>query len=256
MLSAKVHLGTVNLEPQMERYVWKRRNDGVHVIHLGKTWEKLVLAARIIVAIENPADVVVCATKPYAQRAALKYAHYTGAQAIVGRFTPGTFTNQVQDKFVEPRLLIVADPRIDNEAVRETAYVNIPTIAFANTDSPLRYVDVAIPANNKAPTSLGLLFWLLTREVLRLRGMLPRNSPWEVMPDLFFYRSPEDQEKDDATAAAKTGVPAGEPWVGETATEWVGTTETPSATPAVVPQAATGTANQTWDGASGGAWDS
>jgi len=44
----------------MERYVWKRREaDGLYLIHLGKTWEKLMLAARIIVAIENPNDVVV-----------------------------------------------------------------------------------------------------------------------------------------------------------------------------------------------------
>jgi len=83
MLGAEVHIGTINLDPHMGRYVWKRRNDGVHVINLGKTWEKLTLAARIIVAIENPADVAICATKPYAQRAALKFAHYTGAQAIV-----------------------------------------------------------------------------------------------------------------------------------------------------------------------------
>ena len=28
--------------------------DGIHILNIGKTWEKLVLAARIIVAIENP----------------------------------------------------------------------------------------------------------------------------------------------------------------------------------------------------------
>jgi small subunit ribosomal protein SAe len=37
-------------------YIWKRRADGLYIINLAKTWEKLMLAARIVVAIENPAD--------------------------------------------------------------------------------------------------------------------------------------------------------------------------------------------------------
>jgi hypothetical protein len=46
---------------------------------VGKTWEKIQLAARIIVTIENPSDVIAISARPYAQRAVLKYAHYTGA---------------------------------------------------------------------------------------------------------------------------------------------------------------------------------
>lgn len=72
-----------------------------------------MLAARIIVAIENPADVVVISNRTYGQRAVLKYAQYTGAQYLAGRYTPGTFTNQIQQQFQEPRLLIVTDPRVD-----------------------------------------------------------------------------------------------------------------------------------------------
>ena len=40
---------------------------GVHIINLKKTWEKLLLAARIIVSIENPADVCVISARPYGQ---------------------------------------------------------------------------------------------------------------------------------------------------------------------------------------------
>lgn len=57
MLVATTHLGSENVNFQMEQYVYKRRSDGVHIINLGKTWEKLVLAARAIAAIEHPADV-------------------------------------------------------------------------------------------------------------------------------------------------------------------------------------------------------
>ncbi len=89
MLAASCHLGTKNCDYQMERYVYRRRLDGIYVINLGKTWEKLQLAARIIVAIENPQDIVVQSARPYGQRAVLKFAQYTGAKALAGRHTPG-----------------------------------------------------------------------------------------------------------------------------------------------------------------------
>lgn len=131
----------------------------------------------------------------------LKFAHYTQATPTAGRFTPGAFTNQIQPAFREPRLLIVTDPLTDHQPVTEASYVNIPVIAFCNTDSPLKFVDIAIPCNNKSPHSIGLMWWLLAREVLRLRGMITHDK-WDIKPDLFFYRDPEEAEKEQAAIEA------------------------------------------------------
>jgi small subunit ribosomal protein SAe len=199
-LACGTHLGSTNLDFQMEQYVFKRKSDGVYIINLKKTWEKVQLAARAIAAIENPADVCVISARPYGQRAVLKFASHTGATPVAGRFTPGTFTNQIQAAFREPRLLVVTDPRTDHQPVNEAAYVNLPVIALCNTDSPLRYIDIAIPCNNKSVHSIGLMWWMLTREVLRLRGMVTREVPWDVMPDLYFYRDPEETEKEELAA--------------------------------------------------------
>jgi small subunit ribosomal protein SAe len=230
MLVTNAHLGTKNLEPAMERYVWKRRTDGIYIIDLQKTWEKLVLAARVIASIENPQDICVISARPYGMRAVLKFAKYIGAHAIAGRYTPGGFTNQIQEKFMEPRLLILTDPLTDHQPIRESSYVNIPTIAFCHTDSPLKYVDVAIPCNNKSKHAIGLMWWLLAREVLYLRGTLNRGQPWNVMVDLFFYREPEEQEKEEVAqeegfrlenqpAATENAQPS-EGWEQGTTGEW------------------------------------
>ena len=182
----------------------------------------------------------VISARPFGQRAAMKFGSYTGATAFSGRFTPGTFTNYIQKKFTEPRLLILTDPRTDHQPIKESSYVNIPVIAFCHTDSPLRHVDIAIPCNNKGRHSIGLMYWLLAREVLYLRGAIQRGQPWDVMVDLFFYRDPEETEKEE-TADAPEGFYSQAAIDPPADNEWAG--------PAEGGEWAQPTAESTWGGA-------
>jgi len=142
--------------------------------------------------------------------------------------------------------------------LKEGAKVSIPVIALCDTDSPLQYVDIAIPTNNKSRHSVGLIWWLLAREVLRLRGTIPsREATWDIMVDMYFYRDPEEQEKDQEESsledrkAVTTG--AGEDEFHADAGEWGAET----AVPATTGGEDWGTAGGEWGAAATGgeSWD-
>eukprot|EP01054_Gregarina_sp_Poly1_P000473 Gregarina_sp_Poly_1__472@NODE_1112_length_5051_cov_170_608146_g771_i0_p3_GENE_NODE_1112_length_5051_cov_170_608146_g771_i0NODE_1112_length_5051_cov_170_608146_g771_i0_p3_ORF_typecomplete_len260_score35_42Ribosomal_S2/PF00318_20/1_9e4640S_SA_C/PF16122_5/0_12_NODE_1112_length_5051_cov_170_608146_g771_i038084587 len=237
MVVCKTQIGSKNVDDKMRDYTFKRSSEGHHIINLAFTLEKIYLAARVLAAVPIPTDICAIGARPYAQRPVLKFAHYTQATAVAGRWTPGTLTNQITQKFMEPRVVVISDPMVDAQAIRECARANIIVIAFCNTDSPLRYVDIAIPCNNKGADSLGLMFWMLAREVRYLRNDLPREQAWDVMPDMFFHRDPTDLEKPEfetgegAAEGAENveGEVGGETAVAADTTEWNQTANTAAA---------------------------
>jgi len=208
MVLAECHLSTRKINFDMKKYVSGKMTEssteqyiGCSLINLHTTWDKILIAARCICSIENPKTIYCVGQRTYAQRAIIKFAKEIGAIASPGRFTPGQFTNQVTKSFVEPRLLIVADPKTDSQAVKEASYVNIPVIGFCGSDSSLAFIDVAIPGNNQGRDSIGLLYWLLAREIKRMKAEIPRDDVgsdlWaqDVPVDLFFHNEIEKNEK-------------------------------------------------------------
>jgi len=226
ILAAKMHYGGLNCKFQMKTYVYDRTSTGEHIIDIAKMWEKVVLAARIMVTVK-PQDICVVSSSVIGQRASIKFANFikqdgVGAEAKNGRFAPGSFTNHSQAGFREPKIILAMDPALDHQAIREASYANIPVIALCDASASLKYVDVAIPCNNKAVHSVGLAFWLLAREILRIRGTQPRNEEWNVMPDLFFYRDPETikkQEEEELAAAEANNFVQDEDALGDAITE-------------------------------------
>ncbi|ERE67144.1 40S ribosomal protein SA [Cricetulus griseus] len=104
-----------HLDFQMEQYIYKRKSDGIYIVKLKRTWEKLLLAARATVAIENPADVSLISSRNTGQRAVLKFAAVTGAVSLLAPLP----TRSKQTDSREPRLPVVTDPRADHQPLTE-----------------------------------------------------------------------------------------------------------------------------------------
>ncbi|RMF89475.1 MAG: 30S ribosomal protein S2 [Methanobacteriota archaeon] len=170
-LAAGIHIGTLQKTADMKPYIYKVRSDGLYILDIKNTDAHIRSAARFLA--KFPKDkVLIVSRRQYGQKPIRDFARITGAVAIAGRFVPGTMTNPRYKGFMEPEVLIVTDPRGDEQALKEASDIGIPTVALCDTDNLASGVDIVIPTNNKGKKALATIYWLLARELLRERGEL------------------------------------------------------------------------------------
>ena len=183
-LTCGVHIGTKQKSKDMEPYVYKVRDDGLRILNVNMTSEKVVEAAQFLKDFD-PKDVLVVSARQYGWKPATKFAESCGFECIAGRFTPGRLTNPEMRFFIEPKVIVLTDPAADAQAFREATNIKIPVIAMCDSNNLTTNVDIVIPGNNKGRRSLALIYWLLSREILRIRGELATDEDLEETIDDF-----------------------------------------------------------------------
>ena len=171
MLSAGIHIGTRMKTRAMAPFIYRVRPDGLFVLDVQRTDERIKVAAKFLARFE-PAKVAVAASRLYAHEPVRKFCELTGAKPVIGRFIPGLLTNPLYANRIDPEVIVVSDPRADSQGVKEASSVGIPIVALCSTDNEFTGVDLVIPTNNKGRRALAVIFWLLARQVLRERGEL------------------------------------------------------------------------------------
>jgi small subunit ribosomal protein S2 len=195
MLSAGIHIGTRMKTRDMEPFIYRVRPDGLFVLDVKKTDDRIRVAGKFLARYE-PSKIAVAATRLYAHEPVRKFCQLTGSMPLIGRFIPGMLSNPLYPNRVDPEVIVVSDPRADAQAVKEASAVGIPIVALCSTDNEFAGVDFVIPTNNKGRRALAVIFWLLARQTLRERGELPYDqNPKFAIEDFEAKISREDDEE-------------------------------------------------------------
>ena len=170
-MTSGAHIGTRQKTADIKDFIYKVRNDGLYIIDVKKTDERIKIAAKFISKF-NTADILVVSVRQYGQKPIKMLAEHTGIQVLDGRFRPGTLTNPSSKGFLEPELLILTDPLADAQALHEAKNIGIPVVGLCDTNNEVKYLDLSIPTNNKGRRALALVYWLLTRAILKEQGKI------------------------------------------------------------------------------------
>lgn len=194
LLSAGIHIGTRMKTGDMEQFIYRVRPDGLFVLDVKKTDDRIRVAAKFLARFE-PGKIAAAAARLYAQEPVTKFCQVTGATHVIGRFIPGLLSNPLYPNRIEPDVLIVSDPRADFQAVKEASSVGIPVVALCSTDNEFVGVDFVIPTNNKGRRALAVIYWLLARQVLRERGELSSDKDLPLTIDDFEAKISREEEE-------------------------------------------------------------
>ena len=183
-LTSGVHIGTQQKSADMKEFIFKVRTDGLYVLDVKKTDERIRVSAKFLSRFE-PSRILIVSARQYGQKPAKVFGKTIGASVTAGRFVPGSLTNPILPKFVEPDVLFVTDPAADEQALREGLNVGIPIVGICDANNETKYVDLVIPSNNKGRRALATVYWLLTREVLKARGQISADDDFKMTIEEF-----------------------------------------------------------------------
>jgi small subunit ribosomal protein S2 len=178
-MTAGAHIGTRQKTSDMKEFIYKVRNDGLYIIDVNKTDERIRAAAKFI-AQYDPLSVLAVSVRQYGEKPIQKLSEYTGISVLPGRFRPGILTNPNAKGYVEPELLIATDPLADIQALREARNTGIPVVALCDTNNETKHIDIVIPTNNKGRRALALVYWLLAKALLIEKGKIASVDDFQV----------------------------------------------------------------------------
>lgn len=179
-----VHIGTHQKSACMKKFIFKVRTDGLYVLDIKQTDERIKLCSKFLAKYEAE-KILVVAARQYAQKPASLFASTLGMRAIVGRYIPGILTNPVLNSYVEPEVIMVTDPAVDVQALREAVSIGLPVVAICDVNNETRYIDLVIPANNKGRRALAVIYMMLTRELMKARNIIQTNEEFKFKTEDF-----------------------------------------------------------------------
>jgi len=192
ILATGIRVGTQVKTKFMKSFITTASPEGLYMLDLDITLEKIKTAAKFINRIGTD-NLIVCTGRRYAETPIEKFCEMLDSKKLLGRFMPGTLTNPSLPYYIEPKLVLISDPQVDEQAITEATNAGIPVIGIANTDNITSKLDVIIPANNRGRKALATVYWLLVRQILIEREELKENEPMKLEIDDFETKITEEE---------------------------------------------------------------
>jgi small subunit ribosomal protein S2 len=183
-LKSGIHIGTKFKTKYMDQFIYKTRPDGLSVLNLQKIDERIGIAASML-AQYKPEEILVVSRRENGWKAVRKFGKMTNAKVFAGRYPPGILTNPALENFMEVKIILVTDSWPDRNAIKDALQVGIPVIALCDTNNQTNNIDLVVPCNNKGKKSLGIIFYILTREYLKKRQLIKSDEEFKATVDDF-----------------------------------------------------------------------
>jgi len=192
ILATGIRVGTQVKTKFMKQFITKASPEGLYMLDIDITLEKIKTAAKFINRIGTD-KLIVCSGRQYAETPIEKFCEMLDSKKLLGRFMPGTLTNPSLPYYIEPKLVLISDPQVDEQAMTEATNAGIPVIGIANTDNITSKLDLIIPANNRGRKALATVYWLLVRQILIERGELKEDESMKYEIDDFETKITEEE---------------------------------------------------------------
>ncbi len=169
-LKSSIYLGTRVITPDMRKYVYRRRADGLAVFNTSLLDEEMRKSADFLSKFE-PKDIILVCKREAGWKAANKFAETTGCRIFTKKYPAGILTNTNLVTFQEAELVFICDPWLDKNAMTDANRIRIPVMSVCDTNNYTAHITQVVPGNNKSAKSLGFIFFLLTKLYIEKKGL-------------------------------------------------------------------------------------
>ena len=90
----------------------------------------------------EPDKILVICRRDNGHKAVKAFAKATGAKAIAGRYLPGILTNPSYERYMEPEIVVVSDPWLDKQVIKDAVKASIPIIGLCDTNNTTENIDL------------------------------------------------------------------------------------------------------------------
>ena len=169
-LKSSMHLGTRVITPNMRKYIYKRRADGLAVFNTAML-DSTMREAGEFLSKYAPEDIILVCKREAGWHAVKLFSETLGIRSFTKKYPAGILTNTNLADFFETKLVLICDPWLDKNALTDANRVGVPVMSVCDSNNYAFGIKQIVAGNNKSAKSLGMIMYLLAKIYIENRNM-------------------------------------------------------------------------------------